>query len=107
MNIYIVNYLDTGYNAEIHSSYHATQAAAYERYTEWLNNVSIDRVLIELVCLNTATLEAATIDYFEGNSDDLVNDALDLEEANQEAAMWAAATAEALAQAKAKTEAGA
>jgi len=95
MNIYIVNHVTGGYYTEIHSSYHLTEAEAGKAYDEAMLYIGDDPSIVELVRLDTSTLEAVTLKFFEGTMDGN-------EEADQEAAMWVAATAEALAQAKAK-----
>jgi len=106
VNIYIVNNVTGGYYTEIRSSYHLTAIEAGKAYAEAMLSVGDDPVIVELVRLDTSTLEAVTLKFFEGTAESLEGEEDDNEEADREAAMWAAATAEALAQAKAKTGAG-
>ena len=73
-NVYIVNHTIGGYYVENHSSYHLTEVEAQEAYDECMESVGEDPTAIELVCLDTETLEATTIHHWEGNLDDLEGD---------------------------------
>jgi hypothetical protein len=69
--IYIVNHAVGGYYTELHSSYFLVESEAQADYTENLLNVGDDPSFVELIRLDTSTLEAVTLKSFEGTMDDL------------------------------------
>ncbi len=71
--IYIVNHCTGGYYAELYSAYHLTEVEASANFEETLLNIGGDPTLVELVRLNTSTLEAVTLKSFEGTMDDIEN----------------------------------
>jgi hypothetical protein len=71
MNIYIVNDVTGGYYAEIRSSYHLTEAEAQKAYDEAMLNIGYDPSIVELVRLDTSTLEEVTLKFFEGTMENL------------------------------------
>lgn len=73
-NVFIVNHTIGGYYVENHSSYHLTEVEAQEAYDECMESVGEDPTAIELVRLDTSTLEATTIHHWEGTLDDLEAD---------------------------------
>jgi hypothetical protein len=70
-DIYIVNVSVGGYYVEQHSYYHRTESEAQESFEECKASVGDDQTAIELVRLDTETLEAVTITGWEGTYDDL------------------------------------
>jgi hypothetical protein len=70
-DIYIVNVSVGGYYTEQHSYYHRTESEAQESFEECRASVGDDPTVIELVRLDTETLEAVTITGWEGTFDDL------------------------------------
>ena len=71
MNIYIVNNVTGGYYTEIHSSYHLTEAEAQKAYDENMLNIGGDPAIVEIVRLDTSTLDRVTLKFFEGTAGDL------------------------------------
>lgn len=69
--IYIVNHCTVGFYAELYSAYHLTETDAQAYYEETLLNVGGDPTLVELIRLDTSTLEAVTLKSFEGTMDDI------------------------------------
>jgi len=69
--IYIVNHVTGGYYTELHSSYFLVESEAQAEYTESLLNVGDDPSFVELIRLDTSTLEAVTLKSFEGTMDDI------------------------------------
>ncbi len=69
--LFIVNHVISGYTPECYTYYHRTEAEAQASYDECMESVSMDPVLVELIRLDTSTLEATTIHSFEGTMDDL------------------------------------
>lgn len=69
--IFIVNHVISGYTPECYTYYHHTEAEAQGSYDECMESVSMDPVLVELIRLDLATLEATVIHSFEGTMDDL------------------------------------
>lgn len=63
--IYIVNHCGGGSYAELYSSYHLTETDAQACYEETLLNVGGDPTLVELIRLDTSTLEAVTLKAFD------------------------------------------
>jgi hypothetical protein len=70
-SIYIVNVSVGGYYTEQHSYYHHTESEAQSSFEECRASVGEDPTIIELVRLDTETLEAVTITGWEGTFDDL------------------------------------
>lgn len=70
-SIYIVNVSVGGYYTEQFSYYHRTESEAVESFEECKTSVGDDPTVIELVRLDTETLEAVTIAGWEGTFDDL------------------------------------
>ena len=68
--IYIVNHTTGGYYTQNFSSYHHTEAEAAEAFEKCKASVGEDPYLIELIRLDTATLEATTITGWEGTFED-------------------------------------
>jgi hypothetical protein len=82
--IYIVNHVIGGYYTEIHSSYFLLESEAQADYDENMLNVGDDLSVVELIRLDTSTLEAVTLKSFEGTMDDLEEeDEEDEEEVNE------------------------
>ena len=69
--IYIVNHCTGGSYAELYSVYLLTETDAQACYEETLLNIGGDPTLVELVRLDTSTLEAVTLKSFEGTMDDI------------------------------------
>lgn len=69
--IYIVNFTTGGMYPSNGSSFHLVEAEAHDSFAECMDSVGIDPVLIELIRLDTVTLEATTIRGWEGTMDDL------------------------------------
>jgi hypothetical protein len=76
-DIYIVNVATGGFYAELHSHYHHTEEDARKSYEECLSSVNEDHTVIELVRLNTETLMGVTLDFWEGNVNDLESEQCD------------------------------
>ena len=70
-SIYIVNVSVGGYYTEQHSYSHHTESEAQSSFEECKASVGDDQTAIELVRLDTETLEAVTITGWEGTFDDL------------------------------------
>jgi hypothetical protein len=70
-SIYIVNVSVGGYYTEQHSYYHHAESEAQSSFEECKASVGEDPTIIELVRLDTETLEAVTITGWEGTFDDL------------------------------------
>lgn len=70
-NIYIVNHSISGPYAQCFSSFHKTEDEASGAFVDCKNSVGEDPALIELIRLDTETLEAVTIYGWEGTIDDL------------------------------------
>jgi len=70
-SIFIVNHSIGGPYAQCFSSYHKTEADAAEAFFECKQSVGEDPELIELILLDTETLDATTICGWEGNVEDL------------------------------------
>ena len=73
--IFIVNHATGGYDASTSSSYHHTEEEARLGFDDAKASVGEDPASIELVRLDTETLETVTLDWWEGSDADL-----DLEE---------------------------
>jgi hypothetical protein len=70
-DIFIVNVATGGYYTEQFSYYHRTESEAQSSFEECRASVGEDPTVIELVRLDTETLEAVTITGWEGTFDDL------------------------------------
>lgn len=70
-DIYIVNHAISGPYAEQFSSYHHTEDEAREAFENCKLSVGEDPSCIDLVRLDTVTLETVSLDYFEGTMDDV------------------------------------
>jgi hypothetical protein len=71
MNIYIVNTTTGGVYCMNSSYYHRVEAEARADYKVCLRNVSDDPAIVELIRLDTDTLEAVTLEWWSGNIDNL------------------------------------
>jgi hypothetical protein len=65
-SIYIVNVSVGGYYTEQHSYYHRSEGEAVDSFEECKSSVGEDPTIIELVRLDTETLDATTITGWEG-----------------------------------------
>lgn len=72
--IFIVNHAIGGYYASTSSSYHHTEEDAVIAFEECKDSVDEDPACIEIIRLDTETLEAVTITGWEGNIEDLEDD---------------------------------
>lgn len=82
--IYIVNVSVGGYYTEQHSYYHHTESEAQASFEECKASVGEDPTIIELVRLDTETLDATTITGWEGTFDDLDKEDAEDEEEDDE-----------------------
>lgn len=69
--IFIVNHSISGPYAQCFSSYHHTETEAAGSFVDCKNSVGDDPALIQLIALDTETLEATTYCEWEGNIEDL------------------------------------
>lgn len=69
--IYIVNHSIGGAPTQLFSSYHHTESEAADAFDDYKSSVGMDYCLIELIRLDTETLDATTITGWEGSSDDI------------------------------------
>ncbi len=69
--IFVVNMASGGYHTIQSSYYHRTESEAHVSFAECMEAVGDDPVSIELVRLNTETLDATTILGWEGTADDI------------------------------------
>jgi len=76
-DIFIVNVATGGYYTEQFSYYHRTESEAQSSFEECKASVGDDPTVIELVRLDTETLEAVTITGWEGTFDDLDEEGLE------------------------------
>ena len=76
-SIYIVNVSVGGYYVEQHSYYHRTESEAQESYDECLESVGDDPTTLELIRLDTETLDAVTIKTWSGTREDLEDEDLE------------------------------
>ena len=76
-DIFIVNVSVGGYYVEQHSYYHRSEGEAVDSFEECKASVGEDPTIIELVRLDTETLEAVTITGWEGTFDDLDEEGLE------------------------------
>lgn len=72
--IFIVNHAISGPYTQCFSSYHHTEEEGQESYDECMESVSEDPNMIELIRLDTETLDAVTIHSWEGTADDMEED---------------------------------
>jgi hypothetical protein len=77
--IFIVNHSISGPYAQSFSSYHKTEEDAAEAFFECKQSVGEDPELIELIALDTETLDATTHCSWEGSVFDLEDEEADLE----------------------------
>ena len=70
-NIFIVNHSISGPYAQCFSSYHKTEEEAASAYFDCKQSVGEDPALVELILLDTETLDATTICGWEGSCFDL------------------------------------
>ena len=79
--VYIVNHAITG-GTYVESShwFHHTEEEAVESFEESKASVGEDPALIELIMLDTDTLEAVTITGWEGTNEDLEDDEIEDED---------------------------
>ena len=70
-NIFIVNHSTSGPYAQCFSSYHKTEEEAASAYFDCKQSVGEDPALVELILLDTETLDATTICGWEGTCEDL------------------------------------
>lgn len=73
-SIYIVNHTRGGYYTENQSYYLKTESEAQDAFDDALAAVDEDPSVIELVRLDTETLDATTLKFWEGTVDDLEED---------------------------------
>ena len=72
--ILIVNHTISGPYTQCFSSYHHTEEEGQEFYDECMEFVSVVPNMIELIRLDTETLDAVTIHSWEGPEDDIEED---------------------------------
>jgi len=70
-SIYIVNHTISGMYPENWTSYYRTEEEASDGFDECVASASEDPNLIELIRLDTETLDATTIRGWEGTCEDL------------------------------------
>jgi hypothetical protein len=70
-DIYIVNFTTGGMYPSNESSFHLVESEAHDSFVEFMDSVGDDPVMIELIRLDTVTLDGTTIRGWEGTSDDL------------------------------------
>ena len=70
-SIYIVNVVRGGYYTDMRASSHRSELEATESFEACKAAVGEDPALVELVRLDTETLDATTIAGWEGTIDDL------------------------------------
>lgn len=70
-NVYIVNSTRGGYYVENWSYYYPTEVGAQARFDSLMESVGEDPCIIELVRLDTETLDATSLRSWEGTIDDL------------------------------------
>ena len=72
--IFIVNHVISGPYTQCFSSYHHTEEEGQEFYDECMESVSVVPNMIELIRLDTETLDAVTIHSWEGTAADIEED---------------------------------
>ncbi len=75
--IFIVNHTISGMYPENWTSYYRTEEEASDGFDECVASASEDPNLIELIRLDTETLDATTIRGWEGTCDDLEDEGLE------------------------------
>jgi hypothetical protein len=70
-SIYIINHTICAPYPETWSSYHHTEIEASDAYNECMESATYDENLIELIRLDTETLDAVTIKTWSGTGEDL------------------------------------
>jgi hypothetical protein len=70
-NVFIVNSTRGGFYVESWSYYHPNEVEAQERFDSLMESVDEDPRIIELVRLDTETLDATSLRFWEGTIDDL------------------------------------
>lgn len=70
-DIYIVNHSISGPYAQCFSSYHSNEPEAQNAFADCIDSVGEDPALIEIIRLDTVTLDATTIRGWEGTIADL------------------------------------
>ena len=78
-NIFIVNHSISGPYSQCFSSYHKTEEEAASEFFECKQSVGEDPALVELILLDTETLDATTICGWEGTCFDLEDEEAELE----------------------------
>ena len=73
-NIFIVNHAISGPYTQCFSTYHHTEEEGQEFYDWCMESASEDPNMIELIRLDTETLEATTIHHWEGPAADIEED---------------------------------
>lgn len=73
-SIYIVNHSISGPYTQCFSSFHKTEEEGTGAFVDCKNSVGEDPALIELIRLDTETLDAVTILGWDGNIEDLEAD---------------------------------
>ena len=79
-SIYIINHTICAPYPETWSSYHHTEVEASDAYDECMESATDDENLIELIRLDTESLDAVTIKTWSGTCEDLDEDPEDGEE---------------------------
>lgn len=72
--IYIVNIATVSSRTELRSSYHPTEAEGRTSFDAGMASEGEDCTLIELVCLDTETLEATVLELWDGTGSDTDDD---------------------------------
>jgi len=85
-DIYIVNFTTGGMYPSNESSFHLVESEAQAAFHDCLESVGDDPVAIELIRIDTVTLDGTTIRGWEGTSYDLEEEGTsdDLEEEEEE-----------------------
>ena len=68
--IYIVSIATVAARTELRSTYHPTEAEARASFDACMESEGEDRTLIELVRLDTATLDATILEIWDGTVND-------------------------------------
>ena len=77
--IFIVNHSISGPYPQCYSSFHKTEEEAAEAFVDCKNSVGDEPALIELIALDTETLDAVTYCGWEGTHDELMEEEAALE----------------------------
>jgi hypothetical protein len=70
-DIYIVNFTTGGMYPSNESSFHLVESEAHDSFAEFMDSVGEDPVMIEMIRLDTVTLDGTSIRGWEGTMDDL------------------------------------